>query len=336
MLAAQPLEKPLNSLGNSLQANTDSMEQTRQLLANIDTAIKDLQDELGGTRTRNEFDTEALRINQAEQSRAMDVERIIAQLKAEILNSPRGRLAAGLTEDTVGGLGGGVRQALSTAMQGGDIRGAIAQALAGTADRLAQTTLNSILAPLEQLLTGNLFQALSGFSGAAGQQMTAAQLMLRAGQMMAQSGVGSGFTPGGGGGLGLIGDLFGGLGPGAGLVGAGIKGLGSAFNVTDFPMAQFAAGGVSHGPKSGYAAMLHGTEAIVPLPNGRSLPVQLQGGAAGGGWAGGSITIPISVDAKGTAVAGNNEKGSRLGEMVGQAVKEMLIREKRPGGILYN
>ena len=336
MLAAQPLEKPLNSLGNSLQANTDSMEQTRQLLANIDTAIKDLQEELGGTRTRNEFDTEALRINQAEQSRAMEVERISAQLKAEILNSPRGRLAAGLTEDTVGGLGGGVRQALSTAMQGGDIRGAIAQALAGTADRLAQTTLNSILAPLEQLLTGNLFQALSGFSGAAGQQMTAAQLMLRAGQLMAQSGVGSGFTPAGGGGLGLIGDIFGGLGPGAGLVGAGIKGLGTAFNVTDFPMAQFAAGGVSHGPKSGYAAMLHGTEAIVPLPNGRSLPVQLQGGAAGGGWGGGSITIPISVDAKGTAVAGNNEKGSRLGEMVGQAVKEVLIREKRPGGILYN
>jgi hypothetical protein len=82
--------------------------------------------------------------------------------------------------------------------------------------------------------------------------------------------------------------------------------------------------------------MLHGTEAIVPLPNGRSLPVQLQGGAAGGGWGGGSITIPISVDATGTAVAGNNEKGSRLGEMVGQAVKEVLIREKRPGGILYN
>jgi len=335
-LIAQPLEKPLNSLGNSLQANTDSMEQTRQLLANIDTAIKDLQEELGGTRTRNEFDTEALRINQAEQSRAMEVERMGAQLKAEILNSPRGRLAAGLTEDTVGGLGGGVRQALSTAMQGGDIRGAIAQALAGTADRLAQTTLNSILAPLEQLLTGNLFQALSGFSGAAGQQMTAAQLMLRAGQLMAQSGVGSGFTPGGGGGLGAIGNLFGGD-PGAGLVGAGIMGLGSAFNVTDFPMAQFAAGGVSQGPKSGYAAMLHGTEAIVPLPNGRSLPVQLQGGAAGGGgWGGGSISIPISVDAKGTAVSGNNERASRLGEMVGQVVKEVLIREKRPGGILYN
>ena len=332
-LATQPLEKPINSLGTSLQANTDSVEQTRQILANIDTSIKDLHAELSGTRTRNEFDTEALKLTQAEQGRALDIDRRRAELQAEILNSPQGRLAAGITEDTVGGLGGGVRGALSAAMQGGDIRGAIAQALAGTADRLAQTTLNSLLAPLEQLITGNLFQTLSGFNGAAGQQMTAAQTMLQAAQLMAQAGMGSGFTPGGGG-LGAIGNLFGG-GPGPGLLGVGLSGLGNAFNVTSFPMAQFAAGGISHGPQTGYAAMLHGTEAVVPLPNGRSLPVQLQGGGAGMG-GGGSITIPITVDAKGTAVAGNDEKGSRLGSMLGQAVQEIIIREKRPGGLLHN
>jgi hypothetical protein len=38
----------------------------------------------------------------------------------------------------------------------------------------------------------------------------------------------------------------------------------------------FATGGVSVGPRSGYAAMLHGTEAVVPLPNGREIPVELQ------------------------------------------------------------
>ena len=41
-------------------------------------------------------------------------------------------------------------------------------------------------------------------------------------------------------------------------------------------------------------------------------------------------------DAKGTAVAGNDEKGSRLGSMLGQAVQEIIIREKRPGGLLHN
>ena len=38
----------------------------------------------------------------------------------------------------------------------------------------------------------------------------------------------------------------------------------------------FAVGGVTSGPRSGYAAMLHGTEAVVPLPNGREIPVELK------------------------------------------------------------
>ena len=39
--------------------------------------------------------------------------------------------------------------------------------------------------------------------------------------------------------------------------------------------AEFATGGIARGPKSGYAAELHGTEAVVPLPNGESIPVSL-------------------------------------------------------------
>ena len=34
-------------------------------------------------------------------------------------------------------------------------------------------------------------------------------------------------------------------------------------------------GAVMSGPKSGFDAVLHGTEAVVPLPNGRSIPVEL-------------------------------------------------------------
>lgn len=37
----------------------------------------------------------------------------------------------------------------------------------------------------------------------------------------------------------------------------------------------FADGGIAKGPQSGFAAMLHGTEAVVPLPDGRALPVNL-------------------------------------------------------------
>ena len=39
--------------------------------------------------------------------------------------------------------------------------------------------------------------------------------------------------------------------------------------------AGMAMGGISVGPSSGYQALLHGTEAVVPLPDGRSIPVQV-------------------------------------------------------------
>jgi hypothetical protein len=35
-------------------------------------------------------------------------------------------------------------------------------------------------------------------------------------------------------------------------------------------------GGIASGPKSGYTALLHGLEAIVPLPNNRTIPVELR------------------------------------------------------------
>ena len=40
---------------------------------------------------------------------------------------------------------------------------------------------------------------------------------------------------------------------------------------------KMARGGIARGPKSGYPVELHGIEAVVPLPNGREIPVQVQG-----------------------------------------------------------
>jgi hypothetical protein len=63
------------------------------------------------------------------------------------------------------------------------------------------------------------------------------------------------------------------------LIGAGLDMLG------------FAEGGVVTGPESGYPVMLHGTEAVVPLSGGRSIPVELEGGGGGGGGNTYNITI---------------------------------------------
>ena len=42
-------------------------------------------------------------------------------------------------------------------------------------------------------------------------------------------------------------------------------------------MPSAAVGGILSGPLSGYQAMLHGNEAVVPLPDGKSIPVQNKG-----------------------------------------------------------
>ena len=77
----------------------------------------------------------------------------------------------------------------------------------------------------------------------------------------------------------------------------------------------FSAGGIASGPTSGYTATLHGTEAIVPLPNGRSIPVEMQGGAAG------SQTFNITVNASGITDRSDKRQLAReIGNMLQQEV----------------
>lgn len=69
-------------------------------------------------------------------------------------------------------------------------------------------------------------------------------------------------------------------------------------------------------------------EAVVPLPDGRSIPVNMKGG--------GDNNIVINVDAGGNAssTGGNAEQGKALGMAIQMAVMETIQREKRPGGVL--
>ena len=72
-----------------------------------------------------------------------------------------------------------------------------------------------------------------------------------------------------------------------------------------------------------------GAEAIMPLKRGSDgkLGVTAQGG--------GSNVVNVSVNASGTSAQGNTMKASQLGKMIGTAIEAELIKQKRPGGILY-
>jgi hypothetical protein len=94
------------------------------------------------------------------------------------------------------------------------------------------------------------------------------------------------------------------------------------------PLKKYASGGIANSPQLALYGEGSKPEAYVPLPDGRRIPVAMQGGG------GGSTTVNVSVDAKGTNVQGNSGQGEQLGRAISQAVQAELIKQRRPGGIL--
>jgi hypothetical protein len=97
-------------------------------------------------------------------------------------------------------------------------------------------------------------------------------------------------------------------------------------------MPGYATGGIARGSTGGYPAMLHGTEAVVPLPNNRSIPVDLKGAGQQN-----NVTVNVSVDSEGNAQQdsqANGQQGANLGNAIAAAVQKELQNQKRSGGIL--
>ena len=91
----------------------------------------------------------------------------------------------------------------------------------------------------------------------------------------------------------------------------------------------FATGGVADGPDSGYAATLHGTEAVVPLPNGKSIPVEMSGGSGGN-----NVSVNVNMTTGESSSTGDGEEAYALGRAISTAVTQELSKQQRPGGLL--
>ena len=92
----------------------------------------------------------------------------------------------------------------------------------------------------------------------------------------------------------------------------------------------YADGGVSTGPNSGYGAVLHGTEAVVPLPNGKSIPVDIGKGKMSTN----NTTINVNIDDSGASADVTADGAAELGAVINAAVQNELEKQMRPGGIL--
>ena len=95
----------------------------------------------------------------------------------------------------------------------------------------------------------------------------------------------------------------------------------------------YATGGIARGRQAGYPAILHGTEAVVPLPNGKSIPVEMQKG----GQQMNNVTVNVSMGGGGNdqqTSQSNGQDGAKLGTVIANAVQKELHYQKRSGGIL--
>jgi lambda family phage tail tape measure protein len=72
-----------------------------------------------------------------------------------------------------------------------------------------------------------------------------------------------------------------------------------------------------------------GPEAIMPLRRGRDGRLGVQAANGGGG-----VSVVVNVDASGTSVQGDNAKGAEFGRAISEAVKNEIVIQKRPGGLL--
>jgi tape measure domain-containing protein len=128
---------------------------------------------------------------------------------------------------------------------------------------------------------------------------------------------------------GFLGGLFGGgKKSGGGLFSGGGGGVGfGSVNLGISSGLGFANGGR---PPVGKASLVgeRGPEMFVPTSSGTIIPNNMIGG--------GGVTnmVTVNVDASGSAVQGSTTDAQQLGQIIGQAVQEQLVKEKRPGGLL--
>lgn len=131
-----------------------------------------------------------------------------------------------------------------------------------------------------------------------------------------------------------------GIGAGGGILqnsmGQGFGTFGPNFGIRQFAnggiapggFTAFANGGMVTGPTMGLVGEGRYNEAIVPLPDGKSIPVELSGGGSA------APTVIVNVDAKGTKTEGNEQNANQLGRVISAAVQSELIKQQRPGGLL--
>ena len=124
--------------------------------------------------------------------------------------------------------------------------------------------------------------------------------------------------------------LFGGGGGGGGFFGAGApEAVAGGGLFTGKGPYQFRASGGPVYAGSPYIVGEKGPELFMPTTSGSIVPNNQLGGPSSG-----VTNVTVNVDAKGSAVEGNQANGKALGTVISMVVQAELVKQQRPGGLL--
>ena len=96
----------------------------------------------------------------------------------------------------------------------------------------------------------------------------------------------------------------------------------------DLPLNKYSTGGIATRPQLALFGEGRTPEAFVPLPDGRRIPVAMQGGGNT------SVVVHVNVESGSQNVTSSGQNAEALGKTIAAAVRSTLISEKRPGGLL--
>ena len=96
-----------------------------------------------------------------------------------------------------------------------------------------------------------------------------------------------------------------------------------------------ATGGIVQKPTAAIIGEGGMNEAVVPLPNGKAIPVDFgKQGKMGGDT---NTNITVNVDQSGNAESTTTgDQAGKLGKAIDGAVKRVIMEERRSGGLLHN
>ena len=89
----------------------------------------------------------------------------------------------------------------------------------------------------------------------------------------------------------------------------------------------YSSGGIANGSTAGYGAILHGREAVIPIPSGDKIPVEVKGGTQS------NSIVNVTVNSDGSSSM-DAEKANAFGKGIQAAVQQEISKQQRFGGLL--